>query len=257
MDILPEDATARTLFFRVLKNGSLEAVKTLVNLGADVTWRNEDVHGFSGLHLCLKEVEKLEFLLSKGADVNQTDGFGMTTLMWACVGGLPATVERLCQVPGVDLNCRDDSQLKQTAVMHAVGHNKLRCVEKFRAVTGVDWDVVNSFGFSAIMEAVSLGHTAIVEALLPVSSLVLTNTDGDSMAHLAVKASKPDSLKILQLLCQDGRVDWNTKDREGNCAVLIALENNQVERFRTLVRTPGVDTDITDAQGRNLMQLIM
>ena len=95
-----------------------------------------------------------------------------------------------------------------------------------------------------------------MEVLLPVSSLSITNTDGDTVAHLAVKSTKADSLRILQLLCQEGRVDWNTLDREGNSPAMIALELNKVEMFRALVRTPGVDTDLTDSQGRDLMELV-
>ena len=96
-------------------------------------------------------MDTLEFLLSKGADVNQTDGKGKTALMWACVGDLPAMVERLCQVPGINLNYRDDTLMKSPPLLFAVSVNQ--CVEK-------------------------LGHTGIVETLLPVSNLSLTNTDG-------------------------------------------------------------------------------
>ena len=259
MDILPEDSTAKTIFFRAVKSGTLEAVKTLVSLGADVTWR-EDHLGFSGLQVSVifRKMDKLEFFLSKGADVNQTDvKLGMTALMWACVVGLPVMVERLCQVPGIDINYQDDSRLENTALMHAVAHNNLQCVEKLRAVTGLNWDVEDSFGHSALMVAVVLGHTGIVETLLPVCSLSITNTDGNTVTHLAVKSTKAVALRILQVLCQDGRVDWNTVDREGRSPAMIALELNKVDMFRCLVRTPGVDTDLTDGEGRNLMQLIM
>ena len=265
MDILPEDTSAKTLYFRAIRSRSLAAVETLVSLGADVTWRDED--GSPGLHLSTvrQEVDKLEFLLSKGADVNQTDRKGRTALMVACLCGLPAMVERLCQVPGINLNSRDGTRVNCTALLFAVTSltvsdslNHLQCVEKLRAVTGVDWDAVDSvFGFSGIMAAVYLGHTGIVETLLPVSNLSLTNTDGDTVAHLAVKSTQAVALRILQLLCQDGRVDWNTLDRKGKSPAMIALELNKVDMFRCLVRTPGVDTDLTDGEGRNLMQLIM
>ena len=262
MDILPEDSSAKTLYFRAIKSRSLAAVEILVSLGADVTWRDEV--GSPGLHLLTvrQEVDKLEFLLSKGADINQTDRKGRTPLMVACLCGLPAMVERLCQVPGINLNSRDDTWVKFTALLFAVtvsdSLNHLQCVEKLRAVTGVDWDAVDSyFGFSAIMAAVHLGFTGIVETLLPVSNLSLTNTDGDTVAHLAVKSTKAVALRILQVLCQDGRVDWNTLDREGKSPAMIALELNKVDMFRCLVRTPGVDTDLTDGEGRNLLQLIM
>ena len=164
---------------------------------------------------------------------------------------------RLSKVPGIDPNSRDNSGL--TAVMYAVVGNKPQCVEKLWTLTGVDWNVVGAGGYSAIMLAVYQGHVGVVEALLPVSSLDLNLTDswGFSVAHLAVESKHVDSVRILQLLCEDGRVDWNTADPEGNRPVLMALERNKLEMFKTLVRTPGVNTNITDGEGRTLVQLVM
>ena len=143
--------------------------------------------------------------------------------------------------------------------MWAVDRNHPQCVEKLRAIAGVDWNVVTKKGISAIMAAVYLGYTGVVEALLPVSTLDLnlTTSDGVSVAHLAVRSDHGNSVRILKLLCDDGRVDWNTADQEGNRPVLMALRRNKVEMFRTLVRTPGVDTNITDGEGRSLVQLVM
>ena len=199
----------------------------------------------------------LELLLSKGADVNLADKVGRTPLMTACGVGQPAMVEKLCQVPGINLNSRDN--LGFTALMYAVADNHVQCVEKLRAVTGVDWDALNKDGLSAIMFAVFGGHVGVVEALLPVSTLDLnTKTSaGVSVAHIAVRSDEVDSLRILELLCQDERVDWNTEDPLGKRPVLLALELNKVEMFRSLVRTPGVETNITDGEGRSLVQLVM
>ena len=113
-------------------------------------------------------------------------------------------------------------------------------------------------GLSAIMLAVSLGHVGVVEALLPVSTLDLTiiDSDGYSVAHKAVMSEEVNSLGILELLCQDGRVDWNINTGPG-FPVLMTLEFNKVGMFRALVRTPGVNTNITDGEGKSLVQLVM
>ena len=107
------------------------------------------------------------------------------------------------------------------------------------------------------MIAVAEGHVGVLEALLPVSSLDLNITDkyGWSAAHKAVDSDEGNSLRILELLCQDGRVDWNLNTGPGY-PLLMALRRNKVEMFRTLVRTPGVNTDITDGEGRSLLQLV-
>jgi len=262
MEILPGDSTAKTLYFRAIRKGSVEDVKVLVRLGADVNWKEEDT-SFTGLIIALAGTKKdvLEFLPSKGADVNLTDeaeGGRRTPLMWVCLTGKPDLVERLCQVPGILLNARHHI-LGHTALMCAAAENNVQCIEKLRAVAGVDWNVVTGLGYSALMLAIQRGHFGAVEALLPVSSLDLNwySRAGLSAALIAVQSDHVDALKILQLLCQDGRVNWNITDEKGDSPVVVALYLNKVEMFRTLVKTPGVNTNITDGEGRSLVQLIM
>ena len=262
MEILPGDSTAKSLYFRAIKAGSVEDFKVLVHLGADVNWRDENTT-FTGLliALALGKKDLVEFLLSKGADVNLADEnerCRWTPLMWLCILGLPDQVEGLCQVPGIQLNARHHI-LGHTALMCAAAENNVQCIEKLRAVAGVDWNVVTGLGYSALMLAIQRGHFGVVEALLPVSSLDLNwySRAGLSAALIAVQSDHVDALKILQLLCQDGRVNWNTVDEEGDSPVVMALYLNKVEMFRTLVKTPGVNTNITDGEGRSLVQLIM
>ena len=95
METLSEDSSAKDLFSRAMKWGTLEEVQGMVRLGADVNWR-DDEKGFSGLLIAAAHgrEKKLEFLLSKGADVNLAGKKGWTPLMLACANGQPAMVER-------------------------------------------------------------------------------------------------------------------------------------------------------------------
>ena len=106
MDILPENSTAKDLFFRTIRGGSLEDVKTLVRLGVNINWSDNTEDGNTGLLVAVVKRKKklVEFLLSKGANVNLGNKHGSTPLMFACVLGLPAMVEKLCQAPGINLN---------------------------------------------------------------------------------------------------------------------------------------------------------
>ena len=67
----------------------------MVRLGADVNWRVTE-SGLTGLLIAAVHgrEKKLEFLLSKGADVNLASKKGSTPLMMACFAGQPAIVER-------------------------------------------------------------------------------------------------------------------------------------------------------------------
>ena len=96
METLPEDSSARDLFFRALELGTVEELKAVVRLGANVNWRKDTEAGPTGIltAVVLGSLEKLEFLLSMGADVNQVDKLERTPLMAACAIGLPDMVER-------------------------------------------------------------------------------------------------------------------------------------------------------------------
>ena len=96
METLPEDSSARDLFFRALERGTVEELKAVVRLGANVNWRKDTEAGPTGIltAVVLGSLEKLEFLLSMGADVNQLDKLERTPLMAACAIGLPDMVER-------------------------------------------------------------------------------------------------------------------------------------------------------------------
>ena len=123
MEILPENSSAKDLYFRALDSGSLQDVKAMVRHGANVNWRNTEMGG-TGLLIAvnMRKEKLLEFLLSKGADVNLGSKRGCTPLMLACALGLPAMVEKLCQVPGINLNIGAEDGW--TALMDAVGCNK-------------------------------------------------------------------------------------------------------------------------------------
>ena len=83
METLPEDSTAKSLFFRAISNGTTEDVRTLVRLGANVNWREDTEKGFTGLQIAAANgrQKKLEFLLSQGADVNLAAKNGGTPLL--------------------------------------------------------------------------------------------------------------------------------------------------------------------------------
>ena len=95
METLSEDSPAKDLFFRAMMWGTLEEVQGMVRLGADVNWRDTE-DGVTGLLIAAYNgrKKKLEFLLSKGADVNLASKRGGTPLMIACWAGQPAMVER-------------------------------------------------------------------------------------------------------------------------------------------------------------------
>ncbi|KAG6365606.1 hypothetical protein INS49_007217 [Diaporthe citri] len=81
-DILDSETT-RTALRRALGQERLEIVQLLLEYGAPL---NADLDGFAPLHLAASDgyIQGVEYLLSKGADINSTDFRGATPLIYAC-----------------------------------------------------------------------------------------------------------------------------------------------------------------------------
>ena len=104
--------------------------------------------------------------------------------------------------------------------------------------------------------AVDLGLADILQTILsvPESQLDLSVTDvrGRNVGQIAVESSAGDRQRCVELLCQDRRVDWNVKNRDGVTPVMFCVKNNKIEMARCLINTPGVDLDTVDRDGKYL-----
>jgi glyoxylase-like metal-dependent hydrolase (beta-lactamase superfamily II) len=88
-----------------VRTGDLAKVKPLVEKDPQlVNARNPNGQTilFAAVMSCSPEI--IEYLISKGADVNARDGFYMTPLLIACRSGLPLATIRLLVEKGADVN---------------------------------------------------------------------------------------------------------------------------------------------------------
>ena len=62
------------------------------------------------------------------------------------------------------------------------------------------------------------------------------------------------SLKLFnfQLLSDDERVEWNTKNKAGDSPILYCIKNNKTEMVQILLNNPRVDLDTVDRKGKYL-----
>ena len=153
--------------------------------------------------------------------------------MAACATGHEDIVRRLCEVPGIDLNCTDVSG--RTALHHAVEQNRLGCVRRLRAVQGVSWNVEAS-GWSPLSLAADRGRADILQVILSVPEpdlcVSLPDPEGRSVGQVAVESRHGDAIRCVQLLSQDPRINWNIRNQEGDTPELYCKKRNKKKMYK-------------------------
>jgi hypothetical protein len=103
------DKRGRTPLMAAVQSGNPEAIRFLIDTGADVNARDQ-LQGTALLRAAgtFGDLESVQVLLSAGADVNVQDKNGMTPLMWAARWGDAQRVEALVEA-GARVTVRDNS----------------------------------------------------------------------------------------------------------------------------------------------------
>ena len=75
-------------FFHLIRKNDLDGAQVVLQNGANPNW-SEQKSLLSGLHISVSKsyMEMMELLLANDADVNTTDSFCRTPLMYACGAG--------------------------------------------------------------------------------------------------------------------------------------------------------------------------
>ena len=253
MSLLPNLST-KDLFLKFCEEGKLSLVKALLAEGADVNWQQEGGSRCSALHFAATDGNGrlLDILMAQPElDVNIKAVYSLTPVMWACQYGNANIVRRLLLF--ADLNNRDD--YGGTALHYAVLYNFPDCVELL-AGAGADWNVMNNGGHSPFTLAARLGFSGILKfALSLFCDLTLQDGKGKSVAWLALENmtgpyTVVDALKCVQLLSQDSRVDWNTRNQAGDTPLMSCLKNNKLEVAKMILNNARVHFCMADSNGK-------
>jgi ankyrin repeat protein len=171
------DATSATPLLIAAQWGRAEVVEFLLSRGGDVNTQDSD--GSTALHraaLC-GHTNVIRLLLEHGADVNARDAYGCTPLHSAVeIRGHERAVELLLAA-GADINAKDTvDNLRETPLLKAVREGN-RGVAKLLGSRGARLDICS---------AVALGRQEQVERFLAAdSALISTTLEGSSLLHIA------------------------------------------------------------------------
>jgi ankyrin repeat protein len=238
-------------------SGSLDIARVLIDAGADVNLKSTD--GYTPLFLAVQEKHKpvIEYLLSKGARVDEKNGpDGVTALMNACFDESLDMLMMLVDA-GADVNLKSNEgytplynavQAKETYNIEYLLSKGARIDEKcgphgltalFKACTdgalyvaknlvdaGADVNLKTTQGFTPLFVAVQEKHKPVVEYLLSKGANI-DEKNGDGEFTALYKACFDGSFDIVSVLVDAG-ADASLKS-SGKTPLEIAIENNHKE----------------------------
>src|SRR5713226_3094870 len=141
--------------------GSPEAMKLLIDKGADVNARN--AFNSTALMWSITDLKKVRLLVDHGADVNAASKQGRTALLLAAKSDRSAAIVRLLIAKGADIKAVDAR--KDTALIAASEGNDLETI-KLLVDAGLDVNAANGGGFTPLMNAASNSNLAAAKLLL-------------------------------------------------------------------------------------------
>ena len=235
-------------------HGDVEAVKVLVQAGANLECRNQSLCTalMYAAHNEAGNSESVELLLKSGADVNAINVDDRTPLLFACVAGNHSSVRLLLEA-GASVSTRDYEGNSALSVVSMSGHTDIL---ELLLNSGSDVNSRNIDDRTALLLACQTGNHRIAAVLLEAGADVnACDFDGKSALCLAsmggfgrlvklllesganvnhacrygttplMQAANKGDKKVASLLLQTG-ADIGSRDESGNTPLIWALTSN-------------------------------
>jgi RNA polymerase sigma factor (sigma-70 family) len=233
----------KTLHFQQLSAALFEAVyqknaqkvEELLSQGADVHARYAEGRTPVLISSTLSDLPTLEVLVKHGGNVEDKTTRGITSLMFASIYGNTNMVEYLLS-KGAGLEVRDS--VGSTAVMLGVFAGQLDVVQLLQK-RGANLHVKNRHGETAMSLAAKSGNVSVVEYL---------KKEGFPYRPDLYTAAGMGDLQTVEKLIQEGH-DVNLKDRaSGFTPLMYAASAGHVDAVKLLVEQ-GANVNFTNAGG--------
>ncbi|XP_071118922.1 uncharacterized protein [Haliotis cracherodii] len=212
------DNSGLTAICHAAEHGTLNSLQILVANGADMFVRSST--GETVLHMAVKKyhmpLEKVEFLMERGVNVNLLDCSGTSPLHYAALETSYETVKFLVE-NGANIQCANDSG---TTPLHNAVESTINRKQKVEFLIKQGADV-----FAA-------------------------DKNGDTPLHVATDGS----FELLELLIVDLNIDISNTDKQGNTLLYrAAMSSRDIKSKALLLLDKGADINATGKHGWSLI----
>jgi ankyrin repeat protein len=185
-------------------------------------------------------------LLSKGADPNTTNDFGVTVLNVAASNG-NIEIAKMLLDKGADIDGAD-VVLGWRPLMSAAEAGQDEMV-KFLLGRGAPIDGEDSVGYTALIYTASAGHTETAKLLIDAGADVNHISGGYSPLISAAKESHPQTVMVLL----ENNADPDARMESGETPLMLAVQKGDPEIAKALLDY-GADVSIRDNKGRTALE---
>ena len=180
--------------FQAIRANDLAAVKRQI---ADVNATGERKATPLIYAAAFGSVEAMRILIEAGADVNARNAFDATALIW-CASDLAKV--RLLVEKGADVNAK--SKQGKTPLLVAANHSGAEPIVKLLLAKGADAKVVDGFMNTSLLIAADADDTAVVRLLIEKGVDVNARNRAGNTALMSAAANR--NLEAVQLLLKAG-----------------------------------------------------
>ncbi len=244
--------------------GSIEAMKALIEGGAEVNLQND--FGSTALMWSAGDVRKVRLLLDHGADVNKVTKTGRTVLIIAAMSNPSAEVVRLLLAKGADTKAKD--QLGVTPFFSALGGNDTATIQMLANFAGDVNEPNQLLGFTPLMRAVEMRNLEVVKLLLAKDARVNAVSPHDNLPVLKMKNGTiaVGSLSSLMLASTYGPAELVTTlldagakidevDVRGMTPLMLAITSDRPDPgVVKVLLARGADASIKSAVGETALE---
>jgi ankyrin repeat protein len=237
--------------------GSLDAMKMVVEAGADVNAKND--FGATALMWCAGDLEKVRYLLAKDASVTARSDVGRTPLLIAANYDGSVEIARLMIAKGADVSAKDKSG---TSVLEAAAAVNNLEFARLLVDKGADPNTKDEAGFTALgmaaangdrsteMVKLLLDHGAAVNAV-SVDTLETVKNGNIRSGRLTplLMATPQANYETVELLLKAG-AKVNAQDIRGMTPLELAVATDHGDpRIVRLLLSKGADPAIKSTDG--------